>query len=292
MKSVFSLVSVAFAAFFLFPFNSRAACAGTAEYAKSDSLKVVAALEILRPMSEAGAAMPEMLVACAKRFLCTPYVAGILEKTPERLIVNAGETDCILFVEMCLSLCLTARDGGDFAAYCDNVRNLRYRDGVVDGYASRLHYTSEWIRQAQGRGVLMEVTSKIGGRAYPQTFSFMSKHTSSYKQLASGDAAAKKELGRIMAAEQSLSSDDYWLLRKEDLPAHISEIKDGDIICFNTTVAGLDIAHVAIAYHDKGKLTFIHASSTAGKVIVNPAPLSGYLSSRKSINGIRVLRVR
>lgn len=294
IKNAVSVLTLAFLPFVLMAQTCRmpSDMAASAEYGPGDSVRIVSAVGALTPMAGSGASMPEMLIACAKHYLGTPYVAGSLEKVPERLIINAGETDCILFVEMCLATCLTARDGGGFQEYCDNVRNLRYRDGIVDGYASRIHYTSEWIRQAERRGVLEEVTSSIGGKPFPQTFSFMSTHTDSYAQLASGDAAAKKELSRIRAAEQSLSADRYWLLRKADVSAHMEEIRDGDIICFDTAVNGLDIAHVAFAFRQNGRLTFIHASSAAGKVIINPAPLAEYLNSRRSLDGIRILRVK
>lgn len=286
------LVLAACAALFILVASSPAMrAAGPVDYTAEDSVRIEVAICKLKPMAVSGVKMPEMLIACAKNFLGTPYVAGTLEKEPERLVVNSRETDCILFVEMCLATCLTARDGGGFAEYCDNVRNLRYRNGTVDGYASRLHYTSEWIRQAQGRGVLREVTAEIGGKPYPQTFSFMSTHPEAYKQLASGTSAAKTALECIREAERLLSADKYYLLRKADAAAHLAQVKDGDIVCFNTSIAGLDIAHVALAYHQDGKLTFIHASSTEHKVVVNKSPLAEYLASRKSLNGLRLLRV-
>ena len=84
--------------------------------------------------------MSELVIKIAKHFLGTPYVSGTLEQEPERLTVNTRETDCILFVEMCLAMSLTAKDPEPtFEKYVDNLRKLRYRDGVVDGYASRIH---------------------------------------------------------------------------------------------------------------------------------------------------------
>ena len=87
----------------------------------------------------------------------TRYVAGTLEVEPEQLVVKLKETDCILYVESCLALALTAQSSDtSYAAFCDNIRKLRYRDGKIDGYPSRIHYTSEWILQAEKNGYLEE----------------------------------------------------------------------------------------------------------------------------------------
>ena len=72
--------------------------------------------------------MDELIVKVARQFLGTPYVAGTLEQEPERLTVNLRETDCILFVEMCLALALTAKDDEpSFNSYIDRLATLRYR---------------------------------------------------------------------------------------------------------------------------------------------------------------------
>ena len=68
------------------------------------------------------------------------------------------------------------------------------------------------------------------------------------------------------------------------------KIKTGDIICFVSAVEGLDIAHVAIAYVKDGKVGFIHASQAAGKVIIDPKSIAGYISSRTNLAGIKVVR--
>ena len=70
------------------------------------------------------------------------------------------------------------------------------------------------------------------------------------------------------------------------------KIQEGDIICFNSTAKGLDIAHVGYAYWQEGRLTFIHASSVEMKVVINKKPLTEYISGIKSNNGIRVVRLK
>ncbi|MCR5828414.1 MAG: DUF1460 domain-containing protein [Bacteroidales bacterium] len=232
--------------------------------------------------------MDELIVKVARQFLGTPYVAGTLEQEPERLTVNLRETDCILFVEMCLALALTAKDDEpSFDSYIDRLAALRYRDGVVDGYTSRLHYTSEWIAQGADNGFFKEVTKECGGSPLAQKFSFMSTHPSSYKQLSNSPA----NVAKIRSVEQDLQSRSYWYIPKSSLPACAKNIRSGDIIAFTSTVAGLDIAHIGIALRQGDTLTFIHASTSADKVIINPTPLTQYISGVKSQSGVRVIRI-
>jgi len=193
----------------------------------------------------------ELALEIAKNFLGTPYVAFTLEVVPESLQVFLDKTDCILFVELCSCMALTLKGEkivqGSFPEYtkpsyallCHNIQNMRYRKGVVDGYASRCHYTSEWLIQAAGNHVLYEYTSSLG-KLYDQEFSFMSSHHKSYPQLID-DAV---EAAKVARTEQWLNGQGpYWIISQEDLfkDEIISQIKDGDIITFISTQKGLDL---------------------------------------------------
>ncbi len=235
--------------------------------------------------SQTQTTVAERVLKIADMRLGTPYVAGTLEKEPESLVINIVETDCILFVESCLAMAMTMnRDYDDFKS---NIQKLRYRGGVVDGYASRIHYTSEWIKQAEARKVVREISKEIGGSPLDQTFSFMSTHTKSYKQLANNPAEVKK----IADVEKSLNTNDYYFIPKNQIPAVASKIRSGDIICFVGSTKGLDIAHVAIALWKDGQLTFMHASMKYMKAVIEPQSIASYCNSMKSNRGIRVVRI-
>jgi len=250
--------------------------------------------------------MPELVTKIALQFLGTEYVAGTLEKEPEALQMYLDKTDCILFVELCSCLAMTYKglsieQAGDGKIYtvggplsvkkakpsyellCHNIQNMRYRLGTIDGYSSRIHYTSEWILQNQTNGIMTEFTATIG-KEHPQKFSYMSKHPASYKQLKN----SPKEVEKIMGYEKHLEEQaPYYIITQEDLrkPEVIAKIHSGDIITFISTVDGLDLAHVAIAYEHDGQMHFIHASSAAMKVIIEPKTLADYAK-----NGLRVSR--
>ena len=283
MKRILILVCT----LFVFVQGAAAFEKGDARFTQKDVENFQEVMNLLAP--DRDLPMSELVIKVAKHCLGTPYVAGTLEIEPERLTVNTRETDCILFVEMCLAMSLTAKEAEPtFEKYVDNLRQLRYRNGKVDGYASRLHYTSEWIIQGETRGIFQEVSRQCGGSVLDQKFNFMSTHPASYKQLKDNPKAVAK----IRIAEQNLETWDYWYIPKADLPECIKNIKTGDIIGFNSSTPGLDIAHVAYAYWEGDTLTFIHASYSEKKVVINKTPLVQYTNGIKSHNGLRVIRLK
>ena len=278
---------ILFTALFGLVFSAAAFEKRDARFTEKDIENFNEVMVLLAPVRDLP--MSELVIRTAKHFLGTPYVSNTLEIEPERLTVNTRETDCILFVEMCLAMSLTAKeDNPTFEKYVENLRQLRYRDGKVDGYASRIHYTSEWIIQGTIRGLFSDVSRECGGTVLDQKFNFMSTHPASYKQLKDSPANVKK----IQAVEQNLESWDYWYIPKADLPNCIKNIKTGDIVGFNSSTPGLDIAHVAYAYWEGDTLTFIHASYTEKKVVINKTPLVQYTNGIKGHNGLRVIRLK
>lgn len=227
--------------------------------------------------------MNELVIEIALHLLGTPYVAATLEHEPEMLTINLRETDCILFVEMCIALAITAKDAHpSFDDYCNHIREFRYRDGKVDGYTSRIHYTSEWIIQNSDRGYMKEFTSDLG-EPLKQVFSYMTTHSDSYKQLDECPDRVR-EIGNV---EKLLNeSGPYYFIPQDKIKECESQIRNGDIICFRSNVEGLDISHVALAYWDKGELKFIHASFKEKKVVIDRQTIADYAK-----NGIRVVRL-
>ncbi len=236
----------------------------------------------------------ELLVEAAKCFFGTPYVSGTLEGSPEQLKIDINRTDCILFVEQCVAmtyLVKTAEEGKvpTFEDFARQIQKMRYRNGVVDGYASRLHYTSEWILQNESAGLIEEITEDLGGNRFDQQFSFMSGHSDAYAALKGN----REEIERIRKVEQKLNgATEYFYIQASEIQDVEHNIKDGDLIFFTSKTQGLDITHVAIAYvvfdkYDESKtLHFIHASSRAQEVIIEPKTLAEYTKT-----GIRVARL-
>ena len=235
-----------------------------------------------QPAEEPGAQM----VRAANALLGQPYVAGTLEELPqEKLCVYLTRTDCILFVETCLGLVRTAKQEGDFETLASELLQSRYRDGVCNRYEDRLHYTTEWARQGVARGVLEDMTEALGGVRYDHPVHYMSMHPDAYPRMTDVEA--------IKAAEDSINAVPSTYIPKNRLKEALKGIRNGDIILFTTTVDGLDVSHCAIAKVGAGKpVRFIHASTGAMKVILEPRTLEEYVMGRKAVTGIQVYRVR
>ena len=225
------------------------------------------------------------MVRAAEALLGQPYVAGTLEEQPnEKLCVYLTRTDCILFVETCLGLVRTAQQGGDFETLTSELLQSRYRDGVCSRYEDRLHYTTEWARQGVARGVLKDMTETLGGIRYDHPVHYMSTHPDAYPRMTDVDA--------IKAVEDSINAVPSTYIPKTALKGVLGGIRNGDIILFTTSIDGLDVSHCAIAKVDAGKpVRFIHASTGAMKVILEPRTLEEYVMGRKAVTGIQVYRV-
>ena len=256
------------------------------------------AREILQTLQSAPGSSGERMLKAAISLLGTPYVASTLENTEkEELTIYLTRTDCILFVETCFNLVEAVRIYGaeaDFAGFADLVRQSRYRDGKVDRYSDRIHYTTEWIRNGEARGLLEDMTMAFGGMAADRPINFMSTHKGSYRQLAGApeDTTAARDLALIAAVEKTLSETPQSWIPTRKIPGMEQKIRSGDILCFMSGVPGLDIAHVGIAYVHDGRAGFIHASSGGGKVMVDPRTIAEYAAGRKNCPGIKVVRVR
>ena len=227
------------------------------------------------------------LVAVGKTFLGTPYVAKTLEiGETESLVINLSGLDCTTFVENVLTFSLLLKNGKThFDDFTETLEKIRYKDGKLDGYASRLHYFSEWIANNEKKGLLKDITSGIGGIEITKEIHFMSTHRELYPFL-SDDENFKK----MKQSENYLNGRPICVLGQDDIENREHLIQSGDIIALTTSIEGLDITHTGIATREKdGRIHLLHASS-AGQVKVSELPLTDYLRKIKNNTGIMVAR--
>ena len=123
----------------------------------------------------------------ARKLIGRPYVAHTLEVAdPECLVVNTRQLDCTTLVENATALTLCASRGKcRYGDYKKMLLALRYRDGVMAGYASRLHYFSEWIEDNTRRGMVEERQSSQTPFIHVQKIrlGFMSDNPEKYDML-------------------------------------------------------------------------------------------------------------
>ena len=223
----------------------------------------------------------------------TPYVAGSLEAPGEeacRVVLDGF--DCVTYVETCLDLARVVKLGppGSRPTFDDlreAVTRTRYRAGRVAGYASRLHYTAEWIADNAARGVLEDITPMLGGVPYPLDLSFMSAHPQAYPALRAQPALVDS----IRTIERRVSAVPRTYVPRARVAGIESRLRTGDIVAVTTSQAGLDYSHVGLVFRDRaGRPRFLHASSARGRVVLDDR-LAAYLArGPRSDTGISVLR--
>ena len=231
----------------------------------------------------------ELVALVGKTFLGTPYVAHTLEGEKEQLIVNLGELDCTTYAENCLAIARSIKNGrNNFEGFTEELEKIRYRNGRIDQYPSRLHYFSDWIYENNRAGYVQDVSEQISHTPYPLEVDFMSTHPNSYQQL-------KKHPEFVQALsekEKTISKRQMYYLPKQNLPEYENELREGDIVGITTSIAGLDITHVGILIRQDGRIHLMHASSVAEKVVISEEPLEDYLNSGSKVTGIMVARPR
>ncbi len=230
----------------------------------------------------------ELTIEIGQWFLETPYVEKTLELPgDEKLVINLTGLDCTTYLETVVTLArLALKNEFGFAAFEQELERIRYRDGVNNGYPSRLHYFSDWIYQNQQKGILRDITEEIGGKPYPNQPSFMSENPKFYPQLSDPD-----NLTQIKITESEIKARTYSYIPKEEISSLEKNIRSGDLIAITTSIVNLDIVHVGFAMEKNGRIHLLHASSKNKKVEISELPLSDYLKANKSQSGIMVGRL-
>ncbi len=229
-----------------------------------------------------------LVVKVGKLLLETPYVASTLEiGNTENLVINLRELDCTTFAENCLALARTIQhQKPTFESFTKELLAIRYRDGRLDQYPSRLHYFSDWIYNNSQKGYVLSLSEQIANTPINKKIDFMIQHVSSYPAL-----KVHPEFIKIIASQEAeISNRKTFYIPKEKLAEVENELKDGDIFGITTTMTGMDISHVVIAIRIEGRIHIMHASQLAMKVIISTETLEEYLNSAKSRTGIMVAR--
>ena len=246
--------------------------------------KKVAELQKLKRQANYG----EDLIAVGKTFFGVPYVAKTLEiGTTESLVVNLQGLDCTTYVENVMAFGSMLRNHKtDFTAYTNALEHIRYENGKLDGYASRLHYFSQWIKDNEKKGLVKDITADIGGIEIDKEINFMGTHRDLYPFL-NNDQNFKK----IRQTEKNLNGQELCILPQDQIAANEHLIQSGDIIALTTSIKGLDITHTGFATREAdGRIHLLHASTGSMQVEVSELPLADYLKKIKSNTGIMVAR--
>lgn len=240
----------------------------------------------------------------ASRFEGTPYRSGILEHSDgiERLVVDTSAFDCMTLVETSMALYrldklpLTERSSEQYRKFLTDVR---YRNGVLTDYTSRLHYGSEWIADNIRMGYLKDITDSIAGlaesllnvkgisRPLPLNVHLMTSFPQRYETLQKHPEFTVAMFG----IEQQVNKLSLRYIPKDMVVSANPFLPEGCIVAITTNIDGLDIAHFGIVCHVDGQAHLLHASSSAKKVVVSKTPLYDYIDSVSHFTGVILLQV-
>lgn len=235
----------------------------------------------------------DVMVEIGKTFLGVDYLAHSLEDDgPEKLVVNLRALDCVTFYENCVTLarCVKMKKT-TFEEYMAQLQFLRYREGKINGYTSRLHYTTDYWFNGEKKGIMKVVTKDIFGEKnvveIQRPINFMTTHRDSYKHLKTND----ENLNIIKEQEDAINARKDYFMPKGNLHMFADKVNNGDLIGITTNIGGMDISHTGVAVKVDGKLHFMHAPITGSKVQITEKPLHDYLAKNSRQTGIIVARV-
>lgn len=247
--------------------------------------------ELLRRGYESGITDANQLVAQYGEWLMgTPYVAHTLEGDKEMLTINIDELDCTTFVETLYALTRTTLSGRySWRDFAHNLEAIRYRGGNINGYASRLHYISDWIIENTYRGNIKEFTPELDGVQYMvKNIDFMSKNRDKYPALAD-DATFQKIKGTEIGYRNHRFP--YFKVDFNSQKRMKKVVRTGDFVAIVTNIKGLDVQHMGVIVMKDDVPYLLNASSVGKKVQIEEIDLADYIRRNKTAVGVRIIRI-
>jgi len=230
----------------------------------------------------------ELTLKVGNYFLGFPYASDTLETVGEEtLVINLRGFDCFSLAENVVVLARQIEEGKfTFKDYAATLERIRYRNGMLNGYSSRLHYFSDWLLDNEQKGIVKDITSEMGGTPFLKEINFMTTHRWNYRGLNND-----KSYREMMVVEKNMSGRSLYHIQKTELRQFENSIENGNLIAATTSIEGLDVVHVGLAVRVRGRIHLLHASEVEKKVVISDDTLYRYLSKRKTMTGIMVGRV-
>ncbi len=212
----------------------------------------------------------ERIVAISSYFIGTPYVANTLKGGPqetEQLVINLSGFDCFTLLDVVEAL----RRSSAIEDFQENLKNVRYRDGMVE-YAKRRHFFSDWV--ADGAVEINDVTVDVG----------QSSAQSAAKQL------NRKSNGTLWLPGIAVTSRDVYFIPASKIDVEVlSALQPGDYVGIYSNRAGLDVSHTGLIVKSSDNVMLRHSSSHSGVKRVVDEDLFKYLQGK---SGLIVYRAR
>jgi hypothetical protein len=235
------------------------------------------------------------VAAVGKAMVGTPYKGFTLEIDDhvEAPSVNFAGLDCWTFFETSLAFARMLdepREKWTPETFLRYIELDRYRGGQCNGsYLSRLHYLEEWMHDNSRRGLVADLTKRLGGvPAGRHSAVEMTVNWRSYRYLRNNPSLRDG----IRKMEEGVTQIGLTYIPKANVKAIESSLKSGDVIGITTHDGGkIGTSHVGLAIRQADGVHFMHASAPRnyGKVVID-SRLTEYLARFRSNAGIIVAR--
>ncbi len=192
----------------------------------------------------------------SKYFLGIPYKKNSLigsATKQEQFVIDLEGVDCMTFIEYVEALRLSE----DLNSFIENLRYVRYFDGVVD-FKKRRHFFTDWQDLKSVKNVTLEIAEQMV-------------------------LTAIKNLNFINGIEPKQRIINY--IPSETIEKILSKLKSGDYCGFYTSKEELDVTHVGIILVNENNFKLRHASSLKDYVIDED-----FLTYSKNTEGIIIFR--
>jgi len=227
--------------------------------------------------------------------LGVPYKGFTLEIDDhfEAPSVNLNGLDCWTFFEVSLAfarMIAEPRPNWTPRRMLDYIELDRYRGGKCDGsYLSRLHYLEDWLWDNDKRGLVEDLTRRLGGVRARNMAREMTVGWKSYRYLRNNPELRTG----IAQHEARIAGTPFYHLPKGKIVDIEKYLQTGDIIgIVSRDGPGVGTSHVGLALRGRdGKVRFMHASAPRnhGKVVVDKR-LADYVAHFSTNVGILVAR--
>jgi cell wall-associated NlpC family hydrolase len=230
-----------------------------------------------------------LIVWVALNFEGTPYVGGTLEKCEkETCVADFCGLDCVTFTENAMALArIIKKNKTQYSDFINELTYLRYRNGKITDYSSRLHYSSEWIFDGINKNIFLDKGPELNALPIKFNCHFMSKNPQYYPDVLKNSEKMQK---RIAEKEEFINEQTFYYIPKDKITEIENKLQNGDIILITSNKPGLDYNHLGIIYTDSaGRKVLLHASSKMKKVIKSDE-ISKYILAGTANTGISIMK--
>jgi len=200
----------------------------------------------------------------SEKFIDVPYLGYTLiggQDKQEILTINLSGIDCFTYIDYVESI----RNSSDFDSFKDNIKNIRYKEGVV-AYRARNHFFSDW--PINNSANVRDITGQVG-----------TGNTLTVKKYLN----LKKDGGYYLPGIPVVERNITYIPTEKLTPDIIDNIKTGDYIGIYSNLDGLDVTHTGIVIKIEGKSYIRHASSRKINKKVVDEDLIAYLKNKPGI---------